>query len=63
MERPPCVVCNGYNDGNHHCPPATIAAIERGRKAHEESREYKPYYGTRLGVGFYYLNGSNDYVE
>ena len=61
LKRHNCVVCGGRNDGNHHCPPATIAAVERGRAAHSDRHDYAKWYGTRLRDGFRFYNEDYNY--
>jgi len=58
-----CIVCGGYNDGNHHCPPEVIVRIEAARAGHAERVDYPVWYGTRLQDGFKTFEGSDDYVK
>lgn len=63
MLRYACIVCGGYNDGNHKCPVELENRIEGGRRSHEDRDEYPKSYSRRLSDGFDLLNGSdeNDY--
>ena len=56
-----CIVCGGYNDGNHHCLPETENRIEGGRKGWSDDREpTEPSFANRLCNGFYILRCGED---
>ncbi len=57
-----CVVCGGYNDGNHHCPTDLENRIEGGRKSWDDREPTAPSYDIRISVGFYLLQcAENNY--
>lgn len=53
----PCIVCGGYNDGNHKCDPDYIRRVEAGYKSAEDPEPRRPSEGERLYEGLMILFG------